>query len=243
MTNQMIRRSIVTFNLGLALLTIASVRGDIVQLNSGQQVNASVTAFSNTMFEARTEKGDLARYPATDVKRIYFEAQPTRARLETRQNGTVEGAVLVFENSAFIIQDFKGAQQEVAAEQVDAGRFGKDVVIGVEVITHGDYVDVTHNLVPGKITVVDFYADWCGPCRMVTPYLEKLVNDDRDIVLRKVDIVNWTSPVAKQYEITAIPRVDIYDRKGKLVGDITGVDTAQIQQYVNQAKNGDTAQK
>jgi hypothetical protein len=62
-------------------------------------------------------------------------------------------------------------------------------------------------------------------------------------VLRKVDIVNWSSPVAKQYEITAIPRVDIYDRKGKLVGDITGVDTAQIQQYVNQAKNPDTGQK
>jgi thiol-disulfide isomerase/thioredoxin len=243
MTKQTIRRLIVTCNMGLAVLPIAAVRGDIVQLNSGQQVEASVTAFSNTMFEARTAKGDLARYPATDVKRIYFEAQPTRARLETRQNGAVEGAVLVFENSAFTVKDFKGTEQEVAAEQVNAGRFGKDVIIGVEVITHGDYVDVNHSLVPGKINVVDFYADWCGPCRMVTPYLEKLVYDDRDVVLRKVDIVNWTSPVARQYEITAIPHVDVYDRKGKLVGNISGVNTAEIQQYVNQAKSADTAQK
>jgi thiol-disulfide isomerase/thioredoxin len=243
MTKKTLRRLIFTFNMGLAFILIAPVWGDIVQLNSGQQVKASVTAFSNTTFEARTEKGDLARYPASAVKRIYFEAQPTRARLETRQNGTVEGTILLFENSAFTIKDFKGAEQEVAAEQINAGRFGQDVIVGVEVITHGDYVDVAHSLVPGKINVVDFYADWCGPCRMVTPYLEKLVHDDRDIVLRKVDIVNWVSPVAKQYEITSIPHVDVYDRKGKLVGNVTGVDTAQIQQYVNQAKGAGAAQE
>ena len=243
MTNLMIRRLLITFNVCVAFLPIAAVRGDIVLLNSGQQIKASVTAFSNTTFVAKTDKGDLARYPATDVKRIYFEAQPTRARLETRLNGAVEGAILVFENSAFTMKDFKGAEQEVPTEQVNAARFGQDVIVGVEVITHGDYVDVSRSLVPGKITVVDFYADWCGPCKMVTPYLEKLVHDDRDVVLRKVDIVNWSSPVTKQYEITSIPHVDVYDRKGKLVGNVTGVNAADIQQYVNQAKGADAAQQ
>ena len=44
--------------------------------------------------------------------------------------------------------------------------------------------------VPGKVTLVYFHADWCGPCRQVTPALEKMAAADAEIALRKIDVTN-----------------------------------------------------
>jgi thioredoxin 1 len=40
------------------------------------------------------------------------------------------------------------------------------------------------------VTVVDFYADWCGPCKQLSPSLEQMARTDPEIALRKIDIVN-----------------------------------------------------
>ena len=106
----------------------------------------------------------------------------------------------------------------------------------IQVIAHGQQVDIKQHLVRGKITIIDFYANWCGPCRQITPLLEQLAKSDPGIVLRKIDIINWQSPVAKQFNLDAIPHVQIYNRKGKLVGAVTGVDPEQVQNYVARAK-------
>jgi thiol-disulfide isomerase/thioredoxin len=79
-------------------------------------------------------------------------------------------------------------------------------------------VELSSLLVTGKITVIDFYADWCAPCRRLAPQLEALVAQDADVYLRKVDIVDWKKPVVKQYGIGSVPNVRVYDRSGRLVG-------------------------
>jgi thiol-disulfide isomerase/thioredoxin len=82
----------------------------------------------------------------------------------------------------------------------------------------GEKVNIEANLVPGRVNVVDFYADWCGPCRELAPRLEALAAKNGMVVL-KVDILNWGSPVAKQFDIHSIPHLIIYDKSGKKIAE------------------------
>jgi thiol-disulfide isomerase/thioredoxin len=107
-----------------------------------------------------------------------------------------------------------------------------------EVISHGAQVDIARHLVPGNVTVVDFYADWCGPCKQISPSLEQMASTDPEIALRKIDIVNWNTAVAKQYDIRSIPQVNVYNRGGRLVGTVLGADFEEVKRYVAQAKSG-----
>jgi thiol-disulfide isomerase/thioredoxin len=106
----------------------------------------------------------------------------------------------------------------------------------VKVITHGSRVDITKHLALGRVTIVDFYADWCGPCRQVSPSLEQMANTDPEVALRKIDIVDWKSPVAMQYSLHGIPQINVYNRRGNLVGTVVGGDVEQVKRYVVQAK-------
>lgn len=106
----------------------------------------------------------------------------------------------------------------------------------IEVITGGNEIDINQHLAAGKITLVEFYADWCGPCKMISPALEKLAKTDKDIALCKIDIVNWQSAVTRQYNLHSIPCVLVFDRKGQMVGIMRGVDPQALEQYIAQAK-------
>jgi len=108
----------------------------------------------------------------------------------------------------------------------------------VEVISHGAQVDIAQHLALGNVTVVDFYADWCGPCKQLSPSLEQMASTDPEIALRKIDIVNWNTAVVKQYNIRSIPQVNVYNRGGLLVGTVVGADAAEVKRYVAQAKTG-----
>jgi thioredoxin 1 len=106
----------------------------------------------------------------------------------------------------------------------------------VEVISHGAQVDINQHLAVGNVTVVDFYADWCGPCRQLSPGLEQMARSDPEIALRKIDIVNWKTAVVRQYNINSIPQINVYNRDGRLVGTVVGADIDKVKSYVAQAK-------
>lgn len=106
----------------------------------------------------------------------------------------------------------------------------------VKVISDGGKaLDLEEVMVPGKITIVDFYAKWCGPCRVMSPHLEAMARKDGDVFLRKVDIVKWGTPVADQYRLQSIPNVRVFDRNGKIVG-IPTHDLKRVRAYVAKAK-------
>ena len=99
----------------------------------------------------------------------------------------------------------------------------------------GKPVDLKDVLVPGKITLIDFYADWCVPCKKIAPYLEHLAKKDPDVYLRKIDIVKWETPVTTQYGIKSIPDIRVFDRNGRMVGMPT-FNFNEILSYVGRSK-------
>lgn len=73
-----------------------------------------------------------------------------------------------------------------------------------------------------KPVVVDFWAAWCGPCRMVGPIIDEISNDyEGRAVVGKVD-VDANQEFAAKYGVRNIPTVLIFD-KGELVGRQVGV--------------------
>lgn len=109
-------------------------------------------------------------------------------------------------------------KKDIEARKAEQAKLGPKVQI---IANGGKEVSFESLIVPGKVTIVDFYADWCGPCRMVAPELEKLAAKNADIYVRKIDIVNWESDVAKQHNLSSIPNMRVFDRNGKPVGKPT----------------------
>ena len=95
-----------------------------------------------------------------------------------------------------------------------------------EHISKGAEVMITDYLVPGKTTVFDFTSQYCPPCRAVAPLLEKLHQTRDDVVVVKVDInrhtfkgIDWSSPVARQYQLNSVPHFKVYGPDGKLIAE------------------------
>ena len=71
-----------------------------------------------------------------------------------------------------------------------------------------------------KYVIIDFYADWCGPCKMLSPILSKLSDEYQNVYFFKVN-VNRESMLAKKLNIQSIPTV-LFFRNAKLVNMFVG---------------------
>ncbi len=72
-----------------------------------------------------------------------------------------------------------------------------------------------------KTVVVDFWAEWCGPCKMVSPVLEEIAGEHADkITLAKLNIDD-NPQIAREYQIMSIPTMSVF-QGGKLVKSIVG---------------------
>ncbi|MFM1807468.1 MAG: thioredoxin [Bacteroidota bacterium] len=57
-----------------------------------------------------------------------------------------------------------------------------------------------------KPAIIDFYADWCGPCKMVAPILEELSNENPEIIIYKVD-TEVEQELSAVFQIRSIPSI------------------------------------
>ena len=73
----------------------------------------------------------------------------------------------------------------------------------------------------GKLMMVDFWASWCGPCRMLGPVIEQLDNQYPDVVVGKVN-VDDEQELAMRYGVMSIPTV-IFFKDGKEIDRKVGV--------------------
>ena len=84
-------------------------------------------------------------------------------------------------------------------------------------------------------TLVDFYADWCGPCRMMTPILEKMAQEmQSSVTIAKLD-VDHAQRIASSYQVTSVPTLILF-KNGKEMGRVVGLrDEASLKEFINSA--------
>jgi thioredoxin len=72
-----------------------------------------------------------------------------------------------------------------------------------------------------KPVLVDFYADWCGPCKMVSPAIQRLAAENKDRFITVKINTDKKQALARQYEITGIPTIMLF-HKGKVLMRLSG---------------------
>ncbi len=73
--------------------------------------------------------------------------------------------------------------------------------------------------VKDRISVIDFYADWCGPCKMLAPLMEELADEMEDVFFGKVN-VDEEETAARKYGITSVPGILIFCGGKKLSSSV-----------------------
>lgn len=95
-----------------------------------------------------------------------------------------------------------------------------------EVIGDMEIVDVTRDnfeeevLKSEKMVLIDFYADWCGPCKMLAPIVEEVASEHEDLKVVRINIDNEES-IAMDYQIMSIPTL-VLIKDGKEVDRVIG---------------------
>jgi thiol-disulfide isomerase/thioredoxin len=195
----------------VACVASVALADDFKAINGKEYKNVTVSRVEPDGIVLRTRSG---------ISKVYFVELPKEVQERFHYNVAIASAY--------------SAQQTVNQARTAAAGRGQPV----EVISHGAQVDINKHLALGSVTVVDFYADWCGPCRQLSPSLEQIARTDPEIALRKIDIVNWRTAVARQFNVHSIPQVNVYNRGGSLIGTVNGADIETIKSYIAQAKNG-----
>ena len=77
-----------------------------------------------------------------------------------------------------------------------------------------------HSAIANGTVLVDFYADWCGPCRMVSPIVDEIAEERSDITVGKVN-VDDENALAMKYGVMSIPTLIVFkdgEEKTRIVG-------------------------
>ena len=96
-------------------------------------------------------------------------------------------------------------------------------------ITDNDFAEVLNE---GGITVVDFWAPWCGPCKMYGPIVDEFAEDNEDVTVLKLNI-DENPNTALQYGIRSIPTTVLF-KNGQIVSKIPGViQKNKLQEFID----------
>jgi len=196
--------------IAVLLLTLSSAQSQkkIDFIIEGMDCSMCVTTAINTLKKAK------------GVDSVWIDLESKQAIVFGRDQLTEEGLKETLEKETSFEALFKG--ESLIPPLSEKEKEGLDI----QVIEGGSKIRFKDYLVVGKITIFDFYADWCAPCKVFSPKLERLIQSNPNLALRKVDVVDWKSAIAKQltrdYQLPALPFALIFEENGKLLGKVEG---------------------
>jgi len=221
-----------------------SARADVIELQDGAKSEGRVLALFNQRFELADKDGSVTHVKLQQVKRISFDSR--MATVTLRDHTVLNGELQGLEDGVLTVSVLNGAPRHIAAAEVtdltarstntDPPKPPPSRPKPAAISDSDSRPQARGSIQPehGKITIVDFYADWCGPCKHIGPILEKIAEGNSDITLQKVNI-DKQRDLAKEYNITAIPHIFIYDKWGGQVADILGADEQRVRKAVADA--------
>ena len=231
----------------IALTLGVCARADVIELQNGTKTEGRVLALINQRFEVADKDGSVTHVKLQGIKRINFD--PQTVAITMRDHTLLNGKLVALENGVLTVAVVNGLPRQIAAAEVD------------DLTTSSTSTEVPNKPPPppshpkpapvsasdsrpqargsiqpehGKITIVDFYADWCGPCRRMGPILEKIAEENSNVVVQKVN-VDKHPDLAKEYKATAIPHIIVYDKQGGEVDTVIGADEARVRKAVEAA--------
>lgn len=71
-----------------------------------------------------------------------------------------------------------------------------------------------------KPILIDFWATWCGPCRMIAPFIEEIAAERDDVIVGKID-VDQEMELAMQFQVTSIPTL-VLVKNGEVSATLVG---------------------
>lgn len=102
----------------------------------------------------------------------------------------------------------------------------------VNEFTNSNFESFTNS---NNLVVIDFWAEWCGPCRLIAPIIHELAEEYKDVIFGKVD-VDQENDLAVKFGIRNIPTV-IFMKNGQVVDKIVGaVPKAKFVEKINALK-------
>ena len=83
------------------------------------------------------------------------------------------------------------------------------------------------------LVLVDFFATWCGPCKMLSPLLEELAEEKPDLKVLKID-VDEVGPLAARFGIQAIPTLILFKNGERMATKLGYQNKNQLLAFINQ---------
>jgi thiol-disulfide isomerase/thioredoxin len=108
----------------------------------------------------------------------------------------------------------------------------------VELSKQGEDVpSLDAHAVKGKVTLFDFYAIWCAPCRKIDAHVFPMLGRRNDLAVRKLNMVSWETPLAERYlkGIPSLPYLVVYGKDGKRLRAISGLDLGALDRAIAEA--------
>ncbi len=228
----------------IALTLGIGARADVIEFQDGAKAEGRILALFNQRFELADKDGSVSHVKLEKIKRISFDSR--MATVTLRDHTILNGELQGLEDGILTVGSTNGVPRQVAAVEVtdltarstntDPPKPPPTRPKPAPAAESDSRPQARGSIQPehGKITIVDFYADWCGPCKHIGPILEKIAEGNPDITLQKVN-VDKQRELAKEYNISSIPHIFIYDKWGGQVADILGADEQRVRKAVADA--------